>query len=99
MSEVDCFCFVIQDVPVNEAMHMMRKEQVKGLNGRDSAGQALFVACLSGIAAREEDSRILRVPRLNVCDTTASLVPQCQDQIYSRSPARRDEAGRQHRAD
>ena len=34
-----------------EALHMMRKGQVKRLDGRDSAGQAKFVASLFGIAA------------------------------------------------
>jgi hypothetical protein len=32
-------------------MHMMRKGQVKRLDGRDSAGQAEFVAGLFGLAA------------------------------------------------
>lgn len=34
-----------------ESMHMMRKGQVKRLDGRDSAGQANFVASLFGVAA------------------------------------------------
>jgi IS6 family transposase len=34
-----------------EAMHVMRKGQVKGLDGRDSAGQAKFVESLFGVAA------------------------------------------------
>jgi transposase-like protein len=34
-----------------EAMHVMRKGQVKRLDGRDSAGQAMFVASLFGVAA------------------------------------------------
>jgi IS6 family transposase len=34
-----------------ESMHMMRKGQVKRLDGRDSAGQAQFVASLFGVAA------------------------------------------------
>jgi transposase-like protein len=34
-----------------EALHMMRKGQVERLNGRDSAGQAKFVASLFGAAA------------------------------------------------
>jgi len=34
-----------------EAMHMMRKGQVKRLDGRDAMGQAKFVASLFGIAA------------------------------------------------
>jgi IS6 family transposase len=34
-----------------EALHMMRKGQVKRLDGRDSAGQAKFVESLFGIAA------------------------------------------------
>jgi transposase, IS6 family len=34
-----------------EAAHMMRKGQVKRLDGRDSAGQAKFVASLFGVAA------------------------------------------------
>jgi IS6 family transposase len=34
-----------------EAAHMMRKGQVKRLDGRDSAGQAKFVESLFGIAA------------------------------------------------
>ena len=34
-----------------EAMHMMRKGQVKRLDGRDSVGQAKFVKSLFGVAA------------------------------------------------
>lgn len=34
-----------------EALHMMRKGQVKRLNGRDSVGQAKFVESLFGVAA------------------------------------------------
>jgi transposase, IS6 family len=34
-----------------ESMHMLRKGQVKRLNGRDSTGQAKFVESLFGIAA------------------------------------------------
>jgi transposase, IS6 family len=34
-----------------EALHMMRKGQVKRLDGRDSVGQAEFVAGLFGVAA------------------------------------------------
>jgi transposase, IS6 family len=34
-----------------EAAHMMRKGQVKRLDGRDSVGQAKFVESLFGIAA------------------------------------------------
>ena len=34
-----------------EAGHMMRKGQAKGLDGRDSAGQAMFVESLFGVAA------------------------------------------------
>ena len=34
-----------------EALHMIRKGQVKRLGGRDGAGQAKFVANLFGIAA------------------------------------------------
>ena len=34
-----------------EAVNMMRKGQVKRLDGRDSVGQAKFVASLFGIAA------------------------------------------------
>lgn len=34
-----------------EAMHMMRKGQVKRLGGRDSVGQANFVASLFSVAA------------------------------------------------
>jgi transposase-like protein len=34
-----------------EAMHAMRKGQVKRLGVRDSAGQAKFVASLFGVAA------------------------------------------------
>jgi transposase-like protein len=33
-----------------EAMHVMRKEQVKRLDGRDAAGQAEFVESLFGVA-------------------------------------------------
>jgi hypothetical protein len=38
-------------MPPIEAMHMMRKGQVKKLSGNDAAGQAKFVASLFGIAA------------------------------------------------
>jgi transposase-like protein len=34
-----------------ESMHMMRKGQVKRLDGRDTVGQAKFVASLFGVAA------------------------------------------------
>lgn len=34
-----------------EAAHMMRKGQVKRLDGRDAAGQVKFVASLFGVAA------------------------------------------------
>src|SRR4028118_1783966 len=34
-----------------EAAHMMRKGQVKRLDGRDAVGQAMFVASLYGVAA------------------------------------------------
>jgi transposase, IS6 family len=34
-----------------EAAHMMRKGQVKRLDGRDARGQAKFVASLFGVAA------------------------------------------------
>lgn len=34
-----------------EAMHVMRKGQVKRLNGRDAEGQARFVKSLFGVAA------------------------------------------------
>jgi transposase-like protein len=34
-----------------ESMHMMRKGQVKRLDGRDSAGQAKFIENIFGIAA------------------------------------------------
>jgi transposase, IS6 family len=34
-----------------EAVNMMRKGQVKRLDGRDSAGQAKFVESLFGVAA------------------------------------------------
>jgi hypothetical protein len=34
-----------------EAAHMMRKGQVKKLDGRDSAWQAMFIASLFGVAA------------------------------------------------
>jgi IS6 family transposase len=34
-----------------EAMHVMRKGQVKRLDGRDAGGQARFVASLFGVAA------------------------------------------------
>jgi hypothetical protein len=41
-----------------EAAHMMRKGQIKRLDGRDVAGQARFVASLFGIAAEPRvDSR------------------------------------------
>jgi transposase-like protein len=34
-----------------EAAHMMRKWQIKRLDGRDSVGQAKFVKSLFGVAA------------------------------------------------
>ena len=33
-----------------ESLHMMRKGQVKRLDGRDAVGQAKFVASLFGVA-------------------------------------------------
>ncbi len=35
----------------SESLHMMRKGQVKRLGGRDTSGQASFVASLFGVAA------------------------------------------------
>jgi hypothetical protein len=35
----------------NESMHMMKKGQVKRLDGRDAIGQAKFVERLFGVAA------------------------------------------------
>jgi hypothetical protein len=34
-----------------EAMHVMRKRQIKRLDGRDAAGQAMFVESLFCVAA------------------------------------------------
>lgn len=34
-----------------EVMHVMRKGQVKRLDGRDAAGQAKFIESLFGVAA------------------------------------------------
>ena len=34
-----------------EILHMMRKGQVKRLDGRDTVGQAKFIASLSSVAA------------------------------------------------
>lgn len=34
-----------------EAAHMMRKGQIKRIDGRDAAGQAKFVESLCGVAA------------------------------------------------
>jgi transposase-like protein len=34
-----------------EALHMMRKGQIKRLDGRDAEGQSKFVASLFGVAA------------------------------------------------
>jgi hypothetical protein len=34
-----------------EALHMMRKGQIKRLDGRDPVGRAMFVESLFGIAA------------------------------------------------
>jgi transposase-like protein len=51
-----CQCFrsfntVERAIEGIEALHMMRKGQVKRLDGRDSMGQAKFVGSLFGIAA------------------------------------------------
>jgi hypothetical protein len=39
-----------------EAAHMMRKGQVKRLDGRDAAGQATFVRSMFGVAAWRWDA-------------------------------------------
>jgi transposase-like protein len=51
---MQCFCSfhtAEQTIEGVEAAHMIRKGQVKRLDGRDSAGQAKFVASLFGITA------------------------------------------------
>lgn len=42
-----------------EALHMMRKGQVKSIDGRDALGQAKFVASLSGIATQPKSYEAL----------------------------------------
>ena len=51
---MQCFCTVhtaerrLEGV---ESLHMLRKGQVKRLDGRDAAGLAKFIASLVGVAA------------------------------------------------
>lgn len=41
-----------------EALHMMRKGQVKRLDGRDSLGQAKFIASLFGVVAELDLTKV-----------------------------------------
>jgi len=47
-SFANCIASLAQTI---ESMHMMRKGQVKRLDGRDSVGEAEFVESLFGVAA------------------------------------------------
>ncbi len=53
-----------------EAMHMMRKGQVKKLGGKDSLGQAKFVESRFGIAAQVWTGSRPSLPQSNICNTT-----------------------------
>jgi len=44
-----------------EALHMMRKGQVKRSGGKDAAGQAKFVATLFRVAAWQKSNTSLRL--------------------------------------
>lgn len=57
-----------------EALHMMRKGQVKWLAGRDATGQAKFVAGLFGVAARLKAAVSLFSAQSNCCNTTGSPI-------------------------
>lgn len=64
-----------------ESLHMMRKGQVRRLDGRDSAGQVKFVVSLFEVAASIETSRSSRVPQHNSCNTTSTRTTQ----LYNRT--------------
>lgn len=48
---MQCFRTAERTIEGIEAAHMMRKGQVKRLDGRDAIGQAKFVQSLFGVAA------------------------------------------------
>ena len=57
-----------------EAMHVMRKGQVKGLDGRDAIGQAEFVESLFRVAAQRRSAAQPPLPQSNLCNrAVASL--------------------------
>jgi IS6 family transposase len=53
-----------------ESLHMMRKGQVKRLDGRDAVGQAKFVASLFGVAAQAWSTSQPYLPQINLCNGT-----------------------------
>jgi hypothetical protein len=55
-------------------MHMMRKGKMKGLDGRDAAGQARFVESLFGVAAQVRRAESPFLPLSNSCNTTGEGV-------------------------
>ncbi len=59
-----------------EAVHMMRKGQVKRLDGKDKIGQARFVETLFVVTAWQKVSRSIRVLQSNVCNTTPASVAE-----------------------
>lgn len=60
------------------AMHMMRKGQVKRLEGGDAAGRLKFVEGLFGVTAWPKGSSSLRASQFIVCNTTDKGVAKCK---------------------
>ena len=54
-----------------EASHMMRKGQVKRLDGGDSVGQAKFVANLFGVAAKVSTVSRPAMLKSSICKATS----------------------------
>jgi hypothetical protein len=52
----------------NEAMHAMRKGQVKRLGVRNSAGQAKFIASLFVVTAKRCGAPRPYMPEINLCN-------------------------------
>jgi hypothetical protein len=61
-----------------ESLHMMRKGQVKRLNGRDASGQAKFVEALFGVAASRSAPPSLFSPPNYSCNTTLHMMHKGQ---------------------
>lgn len=55
-----------------EAMHVMRKGQVKRLDGRDAGGQSKFIATLFGVPAWSQCSIRPSLPQINLCNANSS---------------------------